>query len=336
MKINGKFFIYSRREDGAIITNIMNEDNRTECFLKQDMQHAMLNRIMSVCRTRKNDDETKNRGLVRVYRMLGFNDDQIADRLYITGDAADAAATVAAATDSSVPVIDKAKFRITCERLIQFFSEFNYSPSHRFLNSLIQSKNKTAYVCNYFRIQDHNYATEISEKVKSAEFKAICDELKGIKIKPINTRLEVYFGEPGSGKTTKAMTLADKCMVCSSDMLPADLMQNFCFKDGKADFDPSDLWKAMENGETIVLDEINMLPFESLRFLQGITDGKTSFDYKGHTINIKPGFKIYATMNLNVNGQTIPLPEPLVDRSYEIVEFKLSADDLVNAALSMI
>ncbi len=335
MKINGKFFIYSRREDNAIITNILNDDNRSECFLKQDIQHSLLNRVMQVCRTRKDTEEAKNRGLVRAYRMLGLDENQIAERLY-NSDSVDTVVPTPQNDAQQQPVIDTAKFKITCERLIQFFSEFNYSPSHRFLNSLIQSKDKQAYVCNYFRIQDHNYASEIAEKIKSAEFKAICDDLKNIKIKPINTRLEVYFGEPGSGKTTKAMTMADKCMVCSSDMLPADLMQNFCFKDGKADFDPSDLWKAMENGETIVLDEINMLPFESLRFLQGITDGKTSFDYKGHTINIKPGFKIYATMNLNVNGQTIPLPEPLVDRSYEIVEFKLSANDLVKAALSMI
>ena len=90
----------------------------------------------------------------------------------------------------------------------------------------------------------------------------------------------------------------------------------------------------MENGDSIMLDEVNMLPFESLRFLQGITDGKESIDFKGHTINIHPNFRIYATMNLNVNGECIPLPSPLVDRAYDIVEFKLTADDLLSAVIN--
>ena len=81
------------------------------------------------------------------------------------------------------------------------------------------------------------------------------------------------------------------------------------------------------------LDEMNMLPFEYLRFLQGITDGKNSFDYKGFTINIKDGFNIIGTMNLNVNGQCIPLPAPLIDRCSNIKEFKLNANALYKALI---
>jgi hypothetical protein len=36
-------------------------------------------------------------------------------------------------------------------------------------------------------------------------------------------------------------------------------------------------------------------------------------------------------MNLNVNGQSIALPEPLVDRCSDIKEFKLDANALINA-----
>ena len=110
-------------------------------------------------------------------------------------------------------------------------------------------------------------------------------------------------------------------------------MQNFAFTDGKAEFQKSDLWIAMEEGKTIVLDEINMLPFESLRFLQGITDNKNEIDYKGFHIKIANGFQIIGTMNLNVNGQCIPLPAPLADRCLNIKEFKLNSKDLINSLM---
>lgn len=116
-------------------------------------------------------------------------------------------------------------------------------------------------------------------------------------------------------------------------MLPSDLMEDFAFDDGKATFKPSQLYKAMTEGKTIVLDEINLLPFESLRFLQSILDGKQSFVYKGQTVQIKDGFQIIGTMNLQVNGMVYALPEPLVDRASELKEFKLSAADLVGAIL---
>ena len=123
------------------------------------------------------------------------------------------------------------------------------------------------------------------------------------------------------------------CIVCSSDMLPVDIMQNFGFADGKAEYSKSDLWKAMEDGKTIVLDEINMLPFETLRFLQGITDGKSAFDFKGNHIDIHPNFRIIGTMNLMVNGQSYVVPEPIVDRCAEIKEFTVNAEELADSVL---
>ena len=114
-------------------------------------------------------------------------------------------------------------------------------------------------------------------------------------------------------------------------MLPSDIMEDFAFDDGKAGFHKSAFWTAMENGTQIVMDEINLLPFDSLRFLQGILDGKKSFIYKGQTVNIADGFKVIGTMNLQVNGMTYGLPEPLVDRCEEMRQFKLTAKDLLTA-----
>lgn len=326
MRINNRFYIYNRREDKAIITNLLNEKNET-VTLPGDMNYATMKKVMEICRKRTISVADKNNALTRALRIAGISDDEITVRLF------SAAVTTVDDSGNTVKVYDKNIAKDAITKLIQFFTEFNFSPSFRFINSFAISPNPKEYVYNYFAVQDHPYTNDISEKIKSKEFTNIVALFKtcGCTPKPINTRFELYFGEPGTGKTTKAMTLANKCIVCSSDMLPADLMQNFCFKDGKADFDPSDLWKAMENGESIVLDEVNMLPFESLRFLQGITDGKDTFDYKGHTITIHPDFKIYATMNLNVNGQCIPLPAPLVDRSYDIKEFKLTASQLLAA-----
>lgn len=110
-------------------------------------------------------------------------------------------------------------------------------------------------------------------------------------------------------------------------------MEDVQFIDGKAHFTPSSLQKAMVEGKTITLDEINLLPFESLRFLQSILDNKTEFEYKGSIIKIAEGFKIIGTMNLIVNGTVYGLPEPLIDRAANLKEYKLTADSLMNALI---
>ena len=78
--------------------------------------------------------------------------------------------------------------------------------------------------------------------------------------------------------------------------------------------------------------EINLLPFDSLRFIQALTDNKSCITYNGETIDIKPGFKIIGTMNLVVNGQEFSLPDPLVDRIDNLQEFKLSSNQLSSFA----
>lgn len=332
MKVNSNYYIYGRREDGAIITNML--EGSEKIYTKGSSTYIIANKILAACRKRSDDEENKNKVITRMLRMAGVAESDIASRLYDTNGSVKAANSDSTG-DKAASGFDKRRAIAAIDRLMKFFTEFNFTPSFRFINSFAITSNPAEYVRNYFAVQDHSYAADIAEKIKSAEFNDIVKEIKlsNANPKPINTRFELYYGEPGTGKTTRALDITDSCIICSSDMLPADLMQNFVFKDGKADFDPSDLWIAMEQGKTITLDEVNMLPFESLRFLQGITDGKETFNYKGHTIKIHPNFKIYATMNLNVNGQCIPLPAPLVDRSYEIRKFVLSAKDLVAALI---
>lgn len=230
---------------------------------------------------------------------------------------------------------DDERIELGVSQLIDFFTEFNFTPSFRFLNTMARlPKNKrSSYVNKYFSLMASPYAEDIQEKVKSAEFKQIMNNLSTAKsTHNINNRFRVYYGAQGTGKTTKALKETNNlCIVCNSSMLPADLLEDFTFDNGKAAFHPSALVKCMEEGKPICLDEINLLPFDSLRFLQGIFDNKTEIQYKGNTIHIKDGFKVIGTMNLVVNGVSFGLPEPLVDRCEAIEEFKLTAKMLMGA-----
>lgn len=224
--------------------------------------------------------------------------------------------------------------------MLDFFKEFDFVPNYRFLNTLshyLQESEKEAkqYIANYFALTDSSYQNEIREKVKSQEFANIIADFKQVAPNHIvNSRFSIYFGSQGTGKTTIAMEEADmRCVVCNSSTVPADLMEDFTFVDGKATFKPSALWECMENGKSIVLDEINLLPYESLRFLQGLLDNKKEFSYKGKTVHINDGFKIIGTMNLSVNGMTYGLPEPLVDRCEKIKNFELTAKQLMGAII---
>ena len=234
----------------------------------------------------------------------------------------------------------KAILENTMKKFINFFTEFQFEPNFRFVNSfafaLAKSENKgKEYIKQYFELIDSPYSKEVSEKIKSAEFKEIIAAIKGVTPSTvINNRFKLYYGSQGTGKTTIAMEETEgRVMVCNSSMLPADLMEDFVFVDGKATFKPSALWRSMVEGTKIVLDELNLLPFDSLRFLQTILDGKKQFLYKGNLIEIAEGFQIIGTMNLVVNGMTYGLPEPLVDRCAETRKFSLSAKDLVSALM---
>lgn len=227
------------------------------------------------------------------------------------------------------------------DNLIKFLSEFNTSPSIRMINTLawkLHSSTKSTsnikaakeYLVNYFALSGNQYLNDIKAKIKSDEFNEILADIAATEpTKKVNTRIRFKFGAPGTGKTYNAVKEANnKCIVCHSGMLESDLMENFVFKDGAPSFEKSDLWLAMEKGEKIVLDEINLLNFQCLRFMQGITDNKSSFDYKGHTINIADGFEIIGTLNLDIGGMIYSMPEPLLDRASDIQEYKLTGKQL--------
>lgn len=232
---------------------------------------------------------------------------------------------------------DEFKQKDICNKLIEFFKDVEFEPNFRFVNTLalhskcIQSARN--YIISYFELSNNQFINEIKEKTKSCEFNNLVNDMADLVItNHINKRLKLYYGSQGTGKTTRGLKDShNNTITCHSAMLPTDLLEDFAFVDGKATFKKSALWNAMEEGKPIMLDEINLLPFESLRFLQGILDNKDSIVYKGNTINIKEGFEIIGTMNLIVNGSVFNLPDPLVDRAYELVKFNLTAESLMGA-----
>lgn len=236
--------------------------------------------------------------------------------------------------------LGKEELKNSIQSLMNFFTEFDFEPNFRFINTFSYQCNKSNkeakdYLRNYFELSDNPMTNQLINKMDSTEFSNIVSSFS--KVTPnhkVNNRFKLYYGSAGTGKTTKALEEADNnCMVCHSAMLPSDLMEDFKFEEGKAQFTPSALQKAIKEGKEIVLDEINLLPFESLRFLQSILDGKKHFSYKGEDIEIKDGFKVIGTMNLKVNGSIFSLPEPLIDRAEELKKFNLTAENLLGAIL---
>lgn len=236
------------------------------------------------------------------------------------------------------------------ERLRKFFSEFNFNPAARFINTLnnklsldsdgtIKGKNRALdYVKRYFELQGHPDAENIALKIKEPEFDCILDSLALLNKhdKKINSRIMIYYGEAGAGKTTEA-TKKNKdadVIIMNSLMNEQDLLEVPVFnKDGILTFRPSPVLEAIVLGGTVILDEINLANMQVLRFLQGLTDAKEYFTYMSKScetvkVYIHPNFKIVGTMNLYIEGQIYNLPEPLVDRCEDIIELDMSADKM--------
>lgn len=232
------------------------------------------------------------------------------------------------------------KRKDVCARIIKFFSEFTFVPATRFVNTLSKFENQKdakTYISNYMNLTDHPDKNEINEKIKSDEFKNILTDLFGCRgDKEINKRLEIYYGPAGTGKTTEAIKLYPDAnvTVCNELMDSDSIMKVFDFNDesGNPVFKPSQLQLDMIAGRPHILDEMNLLPLNTLRFLQGVLDSKEKINYEGKEIVIADGFKIIGTMNLVVNGQVFSLPEPIVDRAQKLKEYTANEDLLADFA----
>lgn len=324
MKVNEKMTITKRSTDGAFYGE---KDNVQYIIERSHADYAVYDGFYNVMRSTAYGDRPR-----LVSELIATN------RYPAIFGTASAEAKPEEVTRSSKEILLEG---IT--KLMDFFTEFSFTPSFRFTNTFAfmackNQKSAIEYVRNYFALMDSSYVKEVEQKMKSAEFRQIIKDIAqyGEPTTHINTRFKIYYGSAGTGKTTLAQQESEnRCIVCNSSMLPSDLMEDFIFKDGNPDFNPSLLWDCMEQGKTIVLDEINLLPFDSLRFLQGIVDGKSEFYYKNRPVHIHDGFQIIGTMNLSLGGMVYGLPEPLVDRCSDAKEFVLSAEQLAKAIIGM-
>ena len=268
------------------------------------------------------------------------------------------------------------------KELNSFFSEFEFEgiESGRFYNTLIWRIRQEGlngaynYVLSYFKLINNPYVNEVKEKMQSKEFKNIYDKAKNIlPHKTINSRLEIYFGNPGVGKTNTVISENPdaEVMICNSNFEPNDLLEVFDvdtakeelkaqginieaveemniyrtssmneliyaflnLNGGKPKYKPTALMNAIKNGKTVVLDEIGKLTRQCQDFLVGFTDNKKYFEFKGEKIEIGEGFKIIGTMNLEINGNIYTLQSPLVDRAAKLVEVHPNIELLTKISL---
>lgn len=323
MFINNTYFINATPE-GAFETNLMKSD-AIETFNITHMHYETFSRIYNQLSRKKLTGAALNSVLDKLYNHLDLTTEQKAER-FVSLDRV----TVDNDPDEEYNVRNLQR---DIEGFFKFFSEWKWEISYRYVDTFLRSTDRVAYTKNYFKLQGHTEADEIAEKLDSPEFKKLL-RIKYIPKNQSNKHIKVYYGPAGTGKTRRACKEADGlCIICSSDMSCTDLLRDFDFEDGKPGYEKSDLWRAIVEGKKIVFDEINLLNKDTLKFLQGLTDGKKFFNFVGHKIEIHPDFQIIGTMNLIMGGIAYPLPEPIVDRCSEIEEMTLTPE-LLTAMLT--
>ena len=248
---------------------------------------------------------------------------------------------VATATSWTARATPKAKESV--EKLTKFLSEFSYfrdGVSMRLINTFARAgsmADKKAVLASYCEVSAMEDYPELVEKMKSPEFKEVCDtfDALGVTPKSVNQRFAVFYGNPGGGKTYAAERICAEIngdghsdvVICSSGMDAADMLYAYRldYATGKKGYVPTGLLNAMLAGRAVVLDEVNLLPMEARMFLQNILDNKGHVNVMGKEIPIRDGFFVGGTMNPETGNGKQPLPLPLVDRAAVIKEFKTSS-----------
>jgi midasin len=209
------------------------------------------------------------------------------------------------------------------EELQNTMLQFDTAVTPRMVSTMLHHSNPEAYLYGYLKLTGRE-CDDFMKKTQSQEWRRMMNKLKSANPKRINKRLAIYFGPPGGGKTTAALREAGKKIGMHKDMTAKELMFDFTFKDGEAQFSKSVFAQAMENGEAIVCDELNLASNTLLQFMQSVLDNSKSIFMDGQELVIKEGFKVIGTMNDVVSGVDRILPEPIIDRALDIRYFELT------------
>lgn len=210
------------------------------------------------------------------------------------------------------------------EELQNTMLQFDTAVTPRMVSTMLHHSNPEAYLYGYLKLTGRE-CDDFMKKTQSQEWRRMMNKLKSANPKRINKRLAIYFGPPSGGKTTAALREAGKKIGMHKDMTAKELMFDFTFDDnGNAQFSKSVFAQAMENGEPIVCDEINLASNTLLQFMQSVLDNSKSIFMDGQELVIKEGFKVIGTMNDVVSGVDRILPEPIIDRALDIRYFELT------------
>ena len=225
------------------------------------------------------------------------------------------------------------------EKLNKFLSEFSYfrnGVSMRLVNTFARAADKKSALQSYCEVSQMEDLPDLVEKMKSPEFKAVCEAFAALgKVpKPLNRRFAVFYGNPGGGKTFSAERACAAIngdgkadvVICHAGMDASDMLYAYRleYATNKRGYVPTALLSAMVNGRAVVLDEVNTLPMEARMFLQDILDNKGCVHVMGVEIPIRDGFFVIGTMNPETGQGAQPLPLPLVDRAAVVREFRTS------------
>lgn len=210
------------------------------------------------------------------------------------------------------------------EELQNTMLQFDTAVTPRMVSTMLHHSNPEAYLYGYLKLTGRE-CDDFMKKTQSQEWRRMMNKLKSANPKRINKRLAIYFGPPGGGKTIAALREAGKKIGMHKDMTAKELMFDFTFDDnGNAQFSKSVFAQAMENGEPIVCDEMNLASNTLLQFMQSVLDNSKSIFMDGQELVIKEGFKVIGTMNDVVSGVDRILPEPIIDRALDIRYFELT------------
>lgn len=219
------------------------------------------------------------------------------------------------------------------EELQNTMLQFDTSVSPRMVSTMLHHSNPEAYLYGYLKLTGRE-CDDFMKKTQSQEWRRMMNKLKSANPKRINKRLAIYFGPAGGGKTTAALREAGKKIGMHKDMTAKELMFDFTFENGDAQFSKSVFAQAMENGEPIVCDELNLASNTLLQFMQSVLDNSKSIFMDGQELVIKEGFKVIGTMNDIVSGVDRILPEPIVDRAMDIRYFELTPSKIYDYMIS--
>lgn len=114
---------------------------------------------------------------------------------------------------------------------------------------------------------------------------------------------------------------------------PEPLVQRLKGAQMKVGFEPGILLQAVERGEMVIVDEINMLIPEVTSLLHGLLDWQKTLSVPGYgVVKAPPSFRLVGCMNYGYSG-TKPLNEAFQDRFRSVQVPHLSADKLAELIL---